>query len=795
MKKLILTLSLALGMLGASAQNAVNITLKDGTVLTAPASSVAQTEYTTRATAGETVFMDPFSVSCPDRMERNLLFGNDSLQLFTYNMSDRLRQAFQGFESLVITSTKSDYPFNAYVVGLDLSGTLPPGGTSWWANSLLDLEPVYQPVTFTFTARFAVGDVTFTKTASCTMGIRPDTQPVEDAYYVVTSANGWKPMRMHHLGPNKYDGQPFQLVIGAPFEGDQSADLQLRVVPASALQGDSFDRSLSFGVLDSVYYYNEESYHGYSLGMAAGGTDLTLNATDGADIYTLSFYPSYASLSIVCEDAANIFDRCYSNLGFENARRSADYGCDINAWDSGNTSMVRQLVNLNELTADHFLCSWGDRGIPELNTNRWTPTTPQVEGLYLRLQKGVEYCNKYLLCQGSDAQRLAEVRFLRAYYNSHLLDLFGQVPVYMDLNAVNPPSMSRQELFDYLVSELTMCVDDMADPRVLNEDDADYMRVDKAAAWMLLARLYLNAEVYTGTAQWQRAAEYAQRVVNNSGYSLYGNGTNGWSAYQKLFMGDNGSNGAACEAIMRIPYQGGDTTFPNRHAATSYGQVFLLAVFINYDMTSAFGIGQGWGGVYARPDLVRKFFPNDDAPNVMTSDMPLAAGDDRALLWGYSRSNSAADISDYYGGFAVTKYNNLYADGGTPSSPTFCDYDVFLMRYAEALLTLAEADLRMGLTADAANYINQLRQRAHASMLQSCTLQDVLDEWSREFYLEGRRRTDLIRFGQYGGNSDYLWRWKGGVYGGVSFDASRNVFPLPQSVLESNPNAVQNPGY
>jgi len=800
MKKLLLTLSLVLGwMLSTGAQNTVSITLKDGSVLTAPAEAVSQADYTTQATLEDMPFMDAFKVTCPDRMELASLYANDTLRLFTFDLSDRLRQAFQGFESLVITSDRSDYPYRAYVDNLDLSGRQPTSGVSWWAYSLLDLEPVYQPVTFTFTARFATGAFTFTKTASCTMGLKPNTQPVEDAYYVVTSANGWRPVAMHHQGPNKYDGQPFMLTIGAPFEGGQRTELQVRIVPASAVSGDTFDRTRSFGVADSVYYFNDEYQHAYSLGTIAGGTDLTLNATDGSDLYTVSFYPSYNSLSITCEDAATIFDRCYSNLGFENARRDANYGTDINGWDSGNTSMVRQLINLNEVTTDHFLCGWSDPGVPELNTNRWTVTTPQVEGLYQRLQKGVEYCNKYLLCLGSDARQRAEVRFLRAYYNSQLLDLFGQVPVYSDLNTVNPPCSSRQELFDYLVSELTECVGDMAEPQVLNEDDADYMHVDKAAAWMLLARLYLNAEVYTGTAQWQQAAEWAAKVVNGSAYSLFTTNRNGWTAYQQLFMGDNGTNGATCEAIMRIPYQGAERQDDGFHAyrpaANSWGQVFLLAAFIDYDMVSEFGINQSWAGLYARPDFVRKFFPNNDAPNVNRSEMTAAAGDDRALLWGTYHDVDASSTTRFSSGFAVAKYSNQYADGGTPSNPTFCDFDVFLMRYAEALLTLAEAQLRLGNESAAASYVNQLRQRANAPVQARYTLQDVLDEWSREFYLEGRRRTDLIRFGLYGGVNTYLWRWKGGVYGGAPFDQYRNVFPLPQKVLESNPNAVQNPGY
>jgi hypothetical protein len=117
------------------------------------------------------------------------------------------------------------------------------------------------------------------------------------------------------------------------------------------------------------------------------------------------------------------------------------------------------------------------------------------------------------------------------------------------------------------------------------------------------------------------------------------------------------------------------------------------------------------------------------------------------------------------------------------------------MRYAEALLTLGEAQLRMGNAADAATYINKVRTRANAVNKTDFTLNDVLDEWTREFYMEGRHRTDLVRFGLYGGGNGYQWRWKGGTYKGTSFPEYKNIFPLPQTILDNNPNAIQNPGY
>ena len=120
------------------------------------------------------------------------------------------------------------------------------------------------------------------------------------------------------------------------------------------------------------------------------------------------------------------------------------------------------------------------------------------------------------------------------------------------------------------------------------------------------------------------------------------------------------------------------------------------------------------------------------------------------------------------------------------------------MRSAEAYLIAAEADARTngGTTSETgAKYINALRTRAHASTKASYSLQDILDERSRELYFEGFRRTDLVRYGQFAGMSDYKWEWKGGVQGGVNIDSHLNIFAIPYADMNANPNLVQNPGY
>ena len=145
------------------------------------------------------------------------------------------------------------------------------------------------------------------------------------------------------------------------------------------------------------------------------------------------------------------------------------------------------------------------------------------------------------------------------------------------------------------------------------------------------------------------------------------------------------------------------------------------------------------------------------------------------------------------------KFLNRHSDGTSPKNSQFVDVDFPMMRVAEAYLTYAEADARMNgnkCTADGLAKVNALRERAHAAKLSSCTLDNLCDEWSREFAYEGRRRMDLIRFGKFGGQSDYVWEWMGGTKNGTPFDKHFNIFPIPNSDINANTTGLkQNPGY
>lgn len=490
-----------------------------------------------------------------------------------------------------------------------------------------------------------------------------------------------------------------------------------------------------------------------------------------------------------------LFNKCYANMAVA-GNGGADGDCDIDGLDGGTTGFVRQLFNAQSLTSDEAICAWGDGGIPEFNYNEWGASHAQLKGFYYRLFFGVTICNHYLeVAANHDEQMTAEVRFLRALYYYYLMDGWGNVGIVETITKEKGKQNSRTEVYEWIEKELLEIEPKLADAKPEKEGEAGYGRADKAAAWMLLSRLYLNAQVYKGTPEWAKAKEYAKKVMDSPFKLHAAPAKDGWTAYQQLFMGDNGTNGASEEAVLAV-LQDGKTT-------TSYGtSLFLMASTYTQGMSddqfkNGNGTTENWGGNRALPELVAKFFPNGDAPAVTTADMQAAANDNRALFWGKDRKLDVAKGGEFKEGFSVTKFNNYYLSGGTAHSSKFAGTDFFLFRAAEAYLTFAEADARLNggsTTAEGTAAVNAVRKRANAGGLPSFTLDQLLNEWAREFYFEGRRRTDLVRHDKFGGNNNYSWQWKGGAMVGVNFSANMNLFPIPDAEVTAA-GLKQNPGY
>ena len=466
--------------------------------------------------------------------------------------------------------------------------------------------------------------------------------------------------------------------------------------------------------------------------------------------------------------------------------------------NEGFTQYYRMQWYLNEFTSDEAAWTWsGNDNLQGLMYNKYTANEGFALGLYYRLYFDITLCNSYINDIGKDPQRLAEARFIRAYNYASVLDIFGAGPFCTKVSSDNAAYYNRQQLFDYVESELLDIEDKMADP-----GRNTYGRADKVAVWLLLSRLYLNAEVYTGHERNGDAMIYANKVLNNGYYHLNFDGATNpitgekYSAYQMLFLADNNSNGAQYEAILPV-LQDGITT------RTDGGTQLLIQASYdnkndNMETDVPSGTNRSWGKcLQIKGKLVDQFFKGAKAPETGSiATMTAAANDDRALFYSKGYKQYITEVDQLDNGFASVKFRNVRSDGARTSAIDYVDTDLPLMRMAEAYLTYAEASVRkFGPNSDADSKLRVLRDRAHAAPLNNATLDDICAEWAREFWFEGRRRMDLIRFNKFAGQSDYKWEFMGGEVKGTSFPSFRKVFAIPQADLSNNPNLKQNEGY
>ena len=469
---------------------------------------------------------------------------------------------------------------------------------------------------------------------------------------------------------------------------------------------------------------------------------------------------------------------------------------------------MRMFINMQECGTDEFASTWltGEQttGLTYLS---WDANDAWISDMYYRIYYNIALCNEFLRnansasFSGADAEKLkeykAEVRFMRALFYYHALDFFRYIPMVTENDPVGsfiPPRYTPQQTFDYIESELKDCVGDM-----LPASTCPYGQASQGAAYTLLAKLYLNSEVYTGVAKYAECKEACEKVMD-MGYSLE-------SDYSKLFNADNDKR--TNEIIFALPVSAEHTVSWGASTYLVCGQLSMSNANQN---VADFGATSGWSEFRLRPEFVDKFTQAD----IDGDDN----GDKRCKFFTNGQSKDITDMTTETAGYLSEKWSNLKDDGTTASNTgdAGVDTDFPLFRLADVYLMYAECVVRTGDDWDnwaggsdaesdsrkkgAIYWINKVRERAYGIdengnpkgqvwkenfSSKDAFLQFILDERARELYHEGYRRTDLIRYGQFTTNK-YIWQWKGGVHDGQAVDSKYNIYPIPNTELTANPN-------
>lgn len=526
-----------------------------------------------------------------------------------------------------------------------------------------------------------------------------------------------------------------------------------------------------------------------------------------------------------------VFLKIYSAMAV--AGQGGAGGNDV-TWDGGRSVYLRSLFWVQEAPSDLIIYRTGTGyGIPSTVSLNWTTGTEFPQYFYYRAYIIIALCNEFLRKTEKGVMEKygvweaakndvdywrAEARFVRAYQYYLLCDLYGSVGWVDDSspNGTYPVQKTRKEIFEYVEKELLDIEGKMAP-----SNKKVFGRTNQAAAWFLLAKLYLNAQVYTGAARYNDALTYAKKVIQDANYSLA-------PQYIENFLKDNNT---CNEILWAIPT---DNDKMQGEGVTNYLLKFPISNYM-FDFVD-YGISENYGSNGSlTTTFVNKFLPEDQDFD-RTDPWCDKKKDKRALLLGgpatatYKadgsvdrpallkenwRDGSAYITSVIYYGYTMTKWRNVTKDR-VKSAPTKYSSIAFpVFRKADAYLMAAEAILRgaNGTRTEALAYVNEVRNRAYNSgpYLSSrsvangeitdgqLTLSFLLDERARELWTENWRRSDLVRFGVF--TKGYNWDWKGRATSGETNHVGRdvddkyNLYPIPQNDVLYNPNLTQNPDY
>ncbi|MFT4031437.1 MAG: RagB/SusD family nutrient uptake outer membrane protein [Siphonobacter sp.] len=406
----------------------------------------------------------------------------------------------------------------------------------------------------------------------------------------------------------------------------------------------------------------------------------------------------------------------------------------------------------------------GDQWL-RMYTHTWDPVldNSRFNGAWTWCYNAITAINLQL-ASVTDASTIAELRALRAFFHYQAMDYFGSVIIADGVATGSSTQSTRTEVFNWIEEELLAVYGDLSE----TVGGAYYTRMNKYVVDMILAKMYLNAEVYTGTARWSDAITYCDHIISSGKYTLAAD----------FFSNFSINNQDSPEIILA-------TAFDKTKRTGFYIQMATL----HYKQQLEFNIGSSpWNGPCAVPEFYDSFSDEDLRKDMWMVGQRYAADgtaltDDGIPLVLDPEVPSfvmAAGAEGRIKGARCKKYeiqkNNAYS---------YQDNDFVVFRLGDVYLMRGEAYLRLGDVAKALADVNVIRARAGVEEYTSLTLDELLAERGRELAWENHRRQDLIRFGQY----NKAWRFKD------ADDAYHNLFPIPNDQLVLNTNLKQNPGY
>ena len=400
--------------------------------------------------------------------------------------------------------------------------------------------------------------------------------------------------------------------------------------------------------------------------------------------------------------------------------------------------------------------------------------------------QGVNLCNQLIFQfekveTDEAASAIAELRAFRALYYYWLIDIFGNVPIITEFDVPDdfaPKTASRTEVYNFVTQELEAVSSDLSKTTGIKT----YGRITYYVAQTILAKLYLNAEVYTGTPDWNKAANACDEIINSGAYELA-------SDYFTNFSVDGSSSK---ELLLAVPYDKVDAAGFEIH-------LFSL----HYNLQENFGLDNlPWNGLCAQEGFYNSFEEEDIRRNGLLAGPQFDLEGKPITDPSYEKFNPAnpTGTRDPDGPnlnltpeINMLEPNCLRQAGSRivkfvipEGSDRYISTDFPIFRYADILLMKAEILFRGGDEAGALGLINQIRSRAGIEDLSALTLDDILAERGRELYMEGHRRSDMIRFGNY---ADARWEKEATDINCVK------LWPIPEDQIAINPNLLQNPCY